>query len=205
MNSKTVGTLLIVGPILTFIHWMGLSSSFDPDGKTAAEAIDMLTDNEWLVRIASFISAVGLSAMFLGLYFFSRSLKSDNATSNTYAEVGGLILLLTLPLIVSVQFGIVAAVENASEPAMAEIMRYGGRTLGNGFGFMLPSGMLLVSIAMIMQKKLLIPGFVVALVSFASLAMSLVPEVGDGRWMPIMLLMALSVVIGILTLMQKEN
>ena len=70
---------------------------------------------------------------------------------------------------------------------------------------MLPSGMLLVSIAMIMQKKFLIVGFITALVSSASLAMSLVPEVGGGRWMPIMLLMLMSVVIGILTLIQKEN
>ena len=205
MTARTIGLLLIAGPILTFVHWMGMSGSFNPDGKTAAEAVEMLAKNEALVRIASFISAVGLSAMFLGLYYFSRSLKNGDGKGNTCAEVGGLILLLTLPIIVSVQFGIVAAAENASEPAMAEIMRYGGRTLGNGFGFMLPSGMLLVSIAMIMQKKFLIVGFITALVSSAALAMSLVPEVGEGRSMPIMLLMLMSAVIGTLTLIQKEN
>ena len=131
MNSRVVGILLIGGAILTLGMWIGLSGSIDTEGKTASEAIDLLTKNEALARVVSFVAAVGLTAMFLGLFFFARSLKSDNTTSNTYAEIGGLILLLILPVIGSVQFGSVAAIENASDPAVVAIMLDGSRTLGN--------------------------------------------------------------------------
>ena len=144
--------------------------------------------------------------MFLGLYFFSRSLKGDNTVSNPYAESGGLLLLLTLPIIVGVQFGSTAAVENATNPAIAEIMTNGARTFGNGFGFMLPTGMLLLSIAMIQQKKFnVILGYIIALDTLLALTISLVSGIGDGRWMPIILLFPLTLIIGVLNLLQKEN
>ena len=96
MNSKVIGGMLILGTILTMGVWMVLdvdTSDMAPSAKMTA-----LIAEKDKVEIMSILNGFGVISMFTGLYFLTRTLKSDDTVSNTLSEIGGLLLLLCVPV-----------------------------------------------------------------------------------------------------------
>ena len=63
-----------------------------------SDAIATILAEKTQANIGSVLQIFGVISMFTGLYFLARSLKSDNVVSNQLAEIGGLLLLLIVPL-----------------------------------------------------------------------------------------------------------
>ena len=88
MNSKVIGAMLILGPILTMGVWMVLdldTSDMAPSAKMTA-----LLAESTKAELSSILNVFGVMSMFTGLYFLTRTLKSDNTVSNTLSEISGL-------------------------------------------------------------------------------------------------------------------
>ena len=97
MNTKVIGIMLILGPILTMGVWIsGLVPDTAEISPSDAMATIMADKNQSLV--GSILQIFGVIGMFAGLYFLSKSLKGDNAISNQFAEISGLLLLLVVPI-----------------------------------------------------------------------------------------------------------
>ena len=97
MNSKVVGIMLILGPILIMGVWIaGLVP--DTANVSPSESMTTILAAKNQAEIGSMLQIFGVIAMFTGLYFLARSLKSDNVVSNQLAEIGGLLLLLMVPI-----------------------------------------------------------------------------------------------------------
>ena len=96
MNSKVIGAMLILGPILLVGSWILLGT--DTSEMAPSEAIKALVANSTTTEIRSILQVFAVMSMFTGLYLLARSLKGDNAVSNTCAELGGLFLLLCVPI-----------------------------------------------------------------------------------------------------------
>jgi len=84
MNSKVIGIMLILGPILTMGIWI---SGLVPDTSSTSpsEAMTTILADKSQVEIGSMLQILGVILMFAGLYFLARSLKSDNVVSNQFA------------------------------------------------------------------------------------------------------------------------
>ena len=95
MNSKVIGAMLILGPLLTVLPWIALGT--DTSEMAPSEQITAVLAESGKVEARSILNVFGGIFMFAGLYFLARSLKSDNAVSNHLAEIGGILLLVTLP------------------------------------------------------------------------------------------------------------
>ncbi len=113
VNSKVIGAMLILGPILTMGVWMVLgidTEDMDPSAKMTA-----LIAESTKVETISILNVFGVMSMFTGLYFLTRTLKSDNTVSNALSEIGGLLLLLCVPVWVILVGSDISAIEMAEE------------------------------------------------------------------------------------------
>ena len=96
MNSKVIGLMLILGAILTMGVWMVFD--IDTSGMSPSDSMTAILAEKTKAEIASILNVFGVMSMFTGLYFLAKSLKSDNTVSNHFSEIGGLLLLLCVPL-----------------------------------------------------------------------------------------------------------
>ena len=92
MNSKIIGAMLILGPILTMGVWIVFD--IDTSDMTPSDQMATILAQSKKVELSSILNVFGVMSMFTGLYFLTRTLKSDNTVSNTVSEIGGLLLLL---------------------------------------------------------------------------------------------------------------
>ena len=113
MNSKVIGAMLILGSILTMGVWMVLD--IDTSDMTPSAKMTALLAESTKVEIISILNVFGVMSMFTGLYFLTRTLKSDNTVSNTLSEIGGLLLLLCVPVWVILVGSDISAIEMAEE------------------------------------------------------------------------------------------
>ena len=114
MNSKVIGAMLILGPILIMGVWIsGLVP--DTEGISPSQAMTTILAEKNQVEIGSMLQIFGVISMFTGLYFLARSLKSDNSVSNHFAEIGGLLLLLIVPIWVVLMGSSISAIYNAEQ------------------------------------------------------------------------------------------
>ena len=206
MNSKIIGAMLILGPILTMGVWMVLgidTEDMDPSAK-----MPVLIAESTKVETISILNVFGVMSMFTGLYFLTRTLKSDNTVSNALSEIGGLLLLLCVPVWVILVGSDISAIEMAEEH-------------GNEFGttiiaatkafqmsaLLLVVGLLLLGISLILLRKY--KGIIGALFVIASgsafidmLAQPTTEIFAMLGWLGMFLT---TLIIGILTTLQKEN
>ena len=206
MNSKVIGAMLILGPILTMGVWMVLdldTSDMAPSAKMTA-----LLAESTKVEIISILNVFGVMSMFTGLYFLTRTLKSDNTVSNTLSEIGGLLLLLCVPVWVLLVGSDISAIEMAKEH-------------GNEFGttiitattafqmsaLLLVVGLLLLGISLILLRKY--KGIIGALFVIASgcalIDMIAAPSIEIFAMIGWLGMFLTTLIIGILTTLQKEN
>ncbi len=204
MNSKVIGLMLILGAILTMGVWMIFD--IDTSGMSPSDSMTAMLADKSKVEIASILNVFGVMSMFTGLYFLAKSLKSDNTISNHFSEIGGLFLLLCVPIWVVLVGADLSALDAAKE--------YGndvGSTIiatSTAFemgGILLVVGLFMLGISLTLLRKYKgIIGilFIIASVSaFIDMIFS-IDMFGMIGWMGMFLL---TFVTGILVMLKKEN
>ena len=205
MNTKVIGIMLILGPILTMGVWIsGLVPDTAEISPSDAMATIMADKNQSLV--GSILQIFGVICMFAGLYFLSKSLKGDNAISNQFAEISGLLLLLVVPIWVVFMGSWVSAID-AAEQFGNEVgaVILASSTMFEMGGMLLIIGMFLLGIALIILKKY--KGIIGALFIIASVCafMDMIFDVEALAIIGWLGMFLVTLITGILTTLQKEN
>ncbi len=205
MNSKVIGIMLILGPILTMGVWI---SGLVPDTAniSPSEAMTTILADKNQVEIGSMLQIFGVILMFTGLYFLARSLKSDNVVSNQFAEIAGLLLLLVVPIWVVFMGSWLSAIEAAEKfgnDVGSAILA--SSTMFEMGGMLLIVGILLLGISLTILKKY--KGIIGALFIIASVC-AFIDMIFDVEafaiigWLGMFLI---TLIAGILTTLQKGN
>ena len=205
MNTKVIGIMLTLGPIFTMGVWI---SGLVPDTAEISPSdamVKILADkNQSLV--GSILQIFGVIGMFSGLYFLSKSLKGDNAISNQFAEISGLLLLLVVPIWVVFMGSWVSAID-AAEQFGNEVgaVILASSTMFEMGGMLLIIGMFLLGIALTILKKY--KGIIGALFIIASVCafMDMIFDVEALAIIGWLGMFLVTLVTGILTTLQKEN
>lgn len=202
LNSKVIGSFLILGPLLLVIPWFTLG--VDVSGMSPSEHIAAVLEKSGQSEASGILNVFGAIFFFTGLYYLSKSLKSDDGISNSLAALGGLLIILCLPMF--------ATLVGAELIAISEAKEYGnevGATIlaaSTGLqmcGFLMIIGIFLLGASLTLQKKW--KGIVGALFMIATI-LSFIDIVSDGAagevvsiigWMGFFLM---TLITGILTL-----
>ena len=204
MNSKVIGILLILGPILTMGVWI-LYNIETSDMSPSDEIIAIMAETN-KAEISSILNVFGVMSMFTGLYFLAKSLKSDNTVSNHFSEIGGLLLLLCVPLWVVLVGSNLSAIQEATEFGndVGATIIASSTALQMG-GVLLVVGLFLLGISLTLLRKY--KGIIGILFIIASVSafIDMIFEIdimGMIGWMGMFLV---TFVTGILTTLKKEN
>ena len=206
MNSKIIGAMLILGPILTMGVWIVFD--IDTSDMTPPDQMATILAQSKKVELSSILNVFGVMSMFTGLYFLTRTLKSDNTVSNTVSEIGGLLLLLSVPVWVVLVGSDISAIEIAKKHGN----EFGATIIAASksfqmVGIMMVSGLFLLGISLILlnkYKRIIGTLFVIASVC-AFIDMVADPDaevIAMIGWMGMFLT---TLVTGILTTLQKEK
>ena len=205
MNSKVIGIMLILGPILIMGVWIsGLVP--DTEGISPSQAMTTILAEKNQVEIGSMLQIFGVISMFTGLYFLAKSLKSDSVVSNQLAEIGGLLLLLMVPIWVVFMGSwteAIGAAERFGNDVGTTILA--SSTMFEAGGVLLIVGLFLLGISLTILKKY--KGVIGALFIIASVCAFTdvifdIEAVAIIGWMGMFLM---TLIVGILTTLQKEN
>ena len=198
MNSKTIGSLLILGTILTMGVWMVFD--LGTDSMSAAERLKVFIANKTQVQIVTLVTSLGFICLVLGLYYSTR-----NLLENIVSEIGGLLLIASLPIMVALNMSDIVALEMEKQFSNgADIL-----TAANAFEYLFLTfmgGIFLIGIGLTLERKfrgiigvLLAITSGLALLSSFGLDLEMLDFIGWlGTW-------ALMLVIGVLFFLQKEN
>ena len=198
MNSKTIGSLLIVGTLLTMGVWMifGLGT----DNMSSAEKLKVFIENKTQVQIVTLVTSLGFICLVLGLYYSTR-----NLLDNILSEIGGLLLIASLPLMIALNMSDIVALEMEKQFSNgADIL-----TAANAFEYLFLTfmgGIFLIGIGLTLERKfrgiigvLLAITSGLALLSSFGLDLDMLDFIGWlGTWV-------LMLVTGVLFFLQKEN
>lgn len=205
MNSKVIGIMLILGPILTMGVWI---SGLVPDTAdiSPSETMTTILADKDQVEIGSLLQIFGVILMFTGLYFLARSLKSDSVVSNQFAEIGGLLLLLVVPIWVVFMGSWLSAIDAAEKfgnDVGSTILA--SSTMFEMGGMLLVVGIFLLGISLTILKKY--KGIIGALFIIASVCaftdmMLDVEALAIIGWLGMFLI---TLIAGILTTLQKGD
>ncbi len=113
MNSKVVGSFLILGPLLLVIPWFALG--VDVSGMSPSEHLAAVLEKSGQSEASGILNLFGAIFFFTGLYYLSKSLKSDDGISNALAKLGGLLIILCLPMFATLVGSELIAIESAQE------------------------------------------------------------------------------------------
>ena len=206
VNSKIIGAMLILGPILTMGVWIVFD--IDTSDMTPSDQMATILAQSKKVELSSILNVFGVMSMFTGLYFLTRTLKSDNTVSNTVSEIGGLLLLLSVPVWVVLVGSDISAIEIAKNHGN----EFGATIIAASksfqmVGIMMVSGLFLLGISLILlnkYKRIIGTLFVIASVCafidmVAESDAEIIAMIG---WMGMFLT---TLVTGILTTLQKEK
>jgi len=204
MSSKVIGLMLILGAILTMGVWVIFD--IDTSGMSPSDSMTAILADKNKAEIASILNVFGVMFMFTGLYFLAKSLKSDNTVSNHFSEIGGLLLLLCVPLwvvLVGVNLSAIDAAKEFGNDVGATIIA--SSTAMEMGGILLVVGLFMLGISLTLLRKYKgITGilFIIASVSgFIDMLFS-IDIMGMIGWMGMFLM---TFVTGILTTLEKEN
>ena len=204
MDSKVIGIMLILGAILTMGVWMIFD--IDTSGMSPSDSMTAILADKNKAEIASILNVFGVMFMFTGLYFLAKSLKSDNTVSNHFSEIGGLLLLLCVPLwvvLVGVNLSAIDAAKEFGNDVGSTIIA-SSTALQMG-GILLVVGLFMLGISLTLLRKY--KGIIGILFIIASVSafIDMIFEIdifGMIGWMGMFLMI---LVTGILTTLKKEN
>ena len=205
MNSKVIGAMLILGPILIMGVWIsGLVP--DTEGISPSQAMTTILAEKNQVEIGSMLQIFGVISMFTGLYFLARSLKSDNSVSNHFAEIGGLLLLLIVPIWVVLMGSSISAIYNAEQfgnDVGATILA--SSAMFEMGGMLLVIGMLLLGISLTLLRKYKGIVGILFIIAAASAFFDMIFDIEALAIIGWMGMFLMTLVTGILTTLQKGN
>ena len=209
MNSKVIGAMLILGPLLTVLPWIALGT--DTSGMAPSETMTAILAESGTVEARSILNVFGGIFMFAGLYYLARTLKSDNTVSNHFAEIGGLLLLVSLPIWVILMGTDISAIDAANQHGT----EVGATIIASSTGFQMVGILLVVGLFLLGSSLTLLrkfKGIIGTLFIIASVcafidmvasqdnaAFNIISTIG---WMG---MFVTTLVTGILTTLQKEN
>jgi|TARA_B100000745_G_scaffold284006_1_gene218399 hypothetical protein len=204
MSSKVIGLMLILGTILTMGVWIVFD--IDTSGMSPSDSMTAILADKNKAEIASILNVFGVMSMFTGLYFLAKSLKSDNTVSNHFSEIGGLFLLLCVPLWVVLVGANLSAIDAAKEFGndVGATIIASSTALQMG-GILLVVGLFMLGISLTLLRKY--KGIIGILFIIASVSafIDMIFEIdifGMIGWMGMFLMI---LVTGILTTLKKEN
>ena len=204
MSSKVIGLMLILGTILTMGVWIVFD--IDTSGMSPSDSMTAILADKNKAEIASILNVFGVMSMFTGLYFLAKSLKSDNTVSNHFSEIGGLFLLLCVPLWVVLVGANLSAIDAAKEFGndVGATIIASSTALEMG-GILLVVGLFMLGISLTLLRKY--KGIIGILFIIASVSafIDMIFEIdifGMIGWMGMFLMI---LVTGILTTLKKEN
>jgi len=204
MSSKVIGLMLILGTILTMGVWIVFD--IDTSGMSPSDSMTAILAEKNKAEIASILNVFGVMSMFTGLYFLAKSLKSDNTVSNHFSEIGGLLLLLCVPLWVVLVGANISAIDAAKEFGndVGSTIIASSTALQMG-GILLVVGLFMLGISLTLLRKY--KGIIGILFIIASVSafIDMIFEIdifGMIGWMGMFLMI---LVTGILTTLKKEN
>ena len=204
MSSKVIGLMLILGTILTMGVWIVFD--IDTSGMSPSDSMTAILADKNKAEIASILNVFGVMSMFTGLYFLAKSLKSDNPVSNHFSEIGGLLLLLCVPLWVVLVGANISAIDAANDFGndVGATIIASSTALEMG-GILLVVGLFMLGISLTLLRKYKgIIGilFIITSVSgFIDMIFS-IDIMGMIGWMGMFLMILIT---GILTTLKKEN
>jgi hypothetical protein len=204
MSSKVIGLMLILGTILTMGVWIVFD--IDTSSMSPSDSMTAILADKNKAEIASILNVFGVMSMFTGLYFLAKSLKSDNTVSNHFSEIGGLFLLLCVPLWVVLVGANLSAIDAAKEFGndVGATIIASSTALEMG-GILLVVGLFMLGISLTLLRKY--KGIIGILFIIASVSafIDMIFEIdifGMIGWMGMFLMI---LVTGILTTLKKEN
>ena len=209
MNSKAIGAMLILGPLLTVLPWIALGT--DTSGMAPSEQITAILTESGTVEARSILNVFGGIAMFAGLYYLARTLKSDNTVSNHFAEIGGLLLLVSLPIWVVLMGTDISAIDAANQHGNEVGATIIASSIGlQTVGILLVVGLFALGISLTLLRKykgiigilfitVSVAAFIDMVASQDNAAFDIISMIG---WMGMFIM---TLVTGILTTIQKEN
>ena len=204
MNSKVIGAMLILGPILTMGIWIAFS--IDTQDMSPSESMTAILAESNKAEIGSILQVFGVMSMFTGLYFLARSLKSDNAVSNHFAEIGGLFLLLLVPIWVVLMGSWLSAIEMANKFGNdAGAIIIASSTMLQMGAIMMVVGIFLlgISLTLLMKYKGIIG--ILFIIASTSAFIDMIFDIDVFAMIGWMGIFLITLVTGILTTLQKEN
>ena len=204
MNSKVIGVMLVLGPILTMGTW--LLYNVDTSGMSSSDTLNALIAEKNKAQIGASIRMFGLTSMFMGLYFLARSLRNDNSISNVCADIGGLLLLLCVPIWVLNQGADITAINHADKFGNAAGEAILAASLaGRNVFFLFATGIFMLGISLTLLKKYKrIPGLYHVLGALF-IIVSVIGMTGLSDAVAWLGMFGLTVVAGISTILKKEN
>ena len=196
--------MLILGAILTMGVWIVFD--IDTSGMSPSDSMTAILADKNKAEIASILNVFGVMSMFTGLYFLAKSLKSDNTVSNHFSEIGGLFLLLCVPLWVVLVGANLSAIDAAKEFGndVGATIIASSTALQMG-GILLVVGLFMLGISLTLLRKY--KGIIGILFIIASVS-AFIDMIFDSDifgligWMGMFLMI---LVTGILTTLKKEN
>jgi len=216
LNSKVIGSFLILGPLLLVIPWFTLG--VDASGMSPTEHIAAVLEKSTQSQASGILNVFGAIFLFTGLYYLAKSLKSDDSssccivTSNSLAAIGGLLLILCLPLFVTLVGAELIAIDAAKEfgnDVGATILA--ASTGLQMCGFLMIIGLFLVGASLTLKKKY--KGIVGALFMIVTILafIDIISGEATGEvvsiigWMGMFLMTLITGILTIVTTLQKEN
>jgi hypothetical protein len=204
MNSKTIGSLLILGTILTMGVWM--IADLGTDSMSAAERLKVFIANKTQVQIVTLVTSLGFICLVLGLYYSTR-----NLLENIVSEIGGLLLIASLPIMVALNMSDIVALEMEKQFSNgADILTAGSAFEGLIVMFM--GSIFLIGIGLALERKFEykyfmggIIGVLLAITSGFALISSFGIDLGILDFIGWLGTWALMLVTGVLILLQKEK
>ena len=198
MNSKTIGSLLILGTIFTMGVWMffGLGN----DNMSSAERLKVFIENKTQVQIVTLVTSLGFICLVLGLYYSTR-----NLLENIVSEIGGLLLIASLPLMLAINMSDIVALEMEKQFSNgADIL-----IAASAFEYLFlcfMGGIFLIGIGLTLERKFRgIIGVLLAITSGLALLSSLGLDLDMLDFIGWLGTWVLMLVTGVLFFLQKEN
>lgn len=176
-----------------------------------SEQITAILTESGIVEARSILNVFGGIAMFAGLYYLARTLKSDNTVSNHFAEIGGLLLLVSLPIWVVLMGTDISAIDAANQHGNEVGATIIASSIGlQTVGILLVVGLFALGISLTLLRKykgiigilfitVSVAAFIDMVASQDNAAFDIISMIG---WMGMFIM---TLVTGILTTIQKEN
>jgi len=210
LNSKVIGSFLILGPLLLVIPWFTLG--VDVSGMSPTEHMAAVLEKSTQSEVSGILNVFGAIFFFTGLYYLSKSLESDDGISNSLAALGGLLIILCLPMFATLVGAELIAIESAQEfgnEVGATILA--ASTAFQMCGFLMIVGIFLVGASLTLQRKY--KGIVGALFMITTI-LSFIDIVSAGAagevvsiigWMGFFLMTLITGILTLVTTLQKEK